>query len=132
MTVPEHGTFAVWAGTTYQVASVAADTVVLRVPRDSGPLPDHLEGGVRRDGDRWVRVLKSSLERYFSRRVTVQWQGEEFGLGRASGETAEILGGSPPLAARLGLEGDQYNGFHATVPVGELTVLDVREKEIDV
>jgi hypothetical protein len=64
--------------------------------------------------------------------VTVTWQGEEFGLAKVSGNKAEILGGSPPVAARLGLEGDQYNGFHATVPVEELSVVDVTEREIDV
>jgi hypothetical protein len=132
MTLPDHGTLAVWGGATYEVASAAADAVTLRVPRDSGPLPDHLEGGTRRDGERWARVPKAGLERYFSRHVTVQWQGEEFGLGRVDGDTAEIHGSSPIVADRLGLEGDQYNGFRATVPVEELSVVDVREREIDV
>lgn len=45
-------------------------------------------------------------------------------------DLAEILGDSPEVAARLGLEGDPYDGFHATVPVDELTVVDVREHEI--
>jgi hypothetical protein len=36
------------------------------------------------------------------------------------------------VAERLGLEGDQYNGFRGQVPVAELTVVDVREREIDV
>ncbi|QSR33076.1 hypothetical protein CFI00_21730 [Nocardioides sp. S5] len=132
MALPDRGTFAVRGGVTYEVASAAADAVTLRVPGDPGPLPDQLEGGVRRDGDRWARVRKSSLERYFTRHVTVLWQGEEFGLGRTTGDRAEIHGSSPTVADRLGLEGDQYNGFRATVPVEELTVVDVREKEIDV
>lgn len=75
---------------------------------------------------------KSSLERYFDVHVTVEWQGEHFGLGRVMGDTAEIHGGSPSVAARLGLEGDQYNGFRATVAANELSVVEVREKEIDV
>jgi hypothetical protein len=132
MVLPEHGTFAVCGGTTYQVASASASTVTLRVPGGSGPLPAHVEAGVRQDGDRWVTVVKSGLERYFNRRVRVQWKGEEFELGRVDSDIAEIHGDSPAVADRLGLEGDQYNGFHATVPVGELTVVDVREKEIDV
>jgi hypothetical protein len=61
----------------------------------------------------------------------VWWQGEELGLGRVVGDEAEILGGSPAVARRLGLEGDQYNGFRGTVPVAELTVVDVREREVD-
>jgi hypothetical protein len=105
MALPEHGTLAVRDGVTYEVASTAADAVTLRVPGDPGPLPDELEGGIRRDGDRWGRVV---------------------------GDTAEIHGSSPAVADRLGLEGDQYNGFRATVPVEELSVVDVREKEIDV
>jgi hypothetical protein len=132
MTLPDRGTFAVRGGVTYEVASAAADAVTLRVPGDPGPLADQLEGGIRRDGDRWARVRKSSLERYFTRHVTVLWQGEEFGLGRTTGDQAEIHGSSPAVADRLGLEGDQYNGFRATVPVAELSVVDVREKEIDV
>lgn len=132
MTLPDRGTFAVWGGATYEVASAATDAVMLRVPRNSGPLPDHIEGGPRRDGERWARVPKADLERYFTRHVTVQWQGEEFGLGRIGGDTAEIHGDSPTVADRLGLDGDQHNGFRATVPVGELSVVGVREKEIDV
>jgi hypothetical protein len=132
MTLPDRGTFAVRGGVTYEVASAAADAVTLRVPGDPGPLADQLEGGIRRDGDRWARVRKSSLERYFTRHVTVLWQGEEFGLGRTIGDRAEIHGSSPAVADRLGLEGDQYNGFRAKVPVTELTVVDVREREIDV
>lgn len=46
-------------------------------------------------------------------------------------DTAEIHHGSPTVARRLELEGDQYNGFRATVPVEELTVVDVRERDID-
>lgn len=132
MTLPDRGTFAVRGGVTYEVASAAADAVTLRVPGDPGPLADQLEGGIRRDGDRWAKVRKSSLERYFTRHVTVLWHGEEFGLGRVDGDTAEIHGSSPAVADRLGLEGDQYNGFRATVPVEELSVVDVREKEIHV
>ncbi|UFN42705.1 hypothetical protein [Nocardioides okcheonensis] len=132
MALPEPGTFAVHGGTTYPVASAAAETVTLRVPRDAGPLPGQVEGGTRRDGDLWAKVRKVDLERYFSRRVTVQWQGEEVGLGRVDGDAAEIHASSPVVADRLGLEGDQYNGFRATVPVDELSVVDVREEEIDV
>lgn len=132
MTLPERGTFVVRDAVTYEVASASADTVTVRLPVDSGPLPGELDGGTRPDGDRWARVEKSSLERYFARRVTVLWRAEEFDLGRIAGDTAEIHGDSPTVAAKLGLEGDQYNGFRATVPVAELTVVDVREEEIDV
>lgn len=132
MTLPKPGTFAVREGVTYEVASASADAVTLHVPDDPGPLSGQLDGGIRRDGDRWARVAKSSLERYFTRHVVVTWQGEELGLGRTDGTRAEVHGSSPSVAARLGLEGDQYNGLHATVPVEELSVVDVTEKEIDV
>ncbi|MFC7359956.1 hypothetical protein [Nocardioides astragali] len=132
MSLPQRGTFAVVGSTTYEVTTVAHDAVTLRVPRDAGRLPSHLESGVRRDGDSWAKVRKSDLERYFAVSVTVEWQGERFDLGRVTGDRAEIHSDSPPVADRLGLEGDQYNGFRATVPVAELTVVDVREKEIHV
>ena len=132
MALPERGTFATCGSRTYRVTTAGADWVMLQVPGDAGHVPGSLESGVRADGDRWAKVAKSALERYFVVRVSVEWQGEEFELGRVQGDRAEILGGSSTVAERLGLEGDQYNGFSAKVPTGELSVVDVREKEIDV
>ena len=130
MPLPTPGLFAVWGSTTYPVVASGADWLNLRLPDGATSVPDHLGRGEDRQGRAWVKVPKVALERYFKVVVTVAWQGEEFGLTKLSDDTAEILGGSPPVAARLGLEGDQYNGFHATVPVEELTVVDVREREI--
>lgn len=133
MTLPTPGSFAVIGATTYQVASVAADTVNLIVPReDDIPSVPILTRGQHRSGGRWVKVAKAQLGRYFRVHVTVRWQGEEFGLGRVRSGQAEIFGGSPPVAARLGLDGDQYNGYRAEVPAEELSVVDVRETDIDV
>ena len=132
MGLPTPGLFAVCESTTYPVAAAGADWLNLRLPDGGGHVPAHIGQGEDRHGRPWVKVPKTALERYFKVVVTVAWQGEEFGLVALSGDRAEILGGSPTVAARLGLEGDQYNGFHATVPVEELTVVDVREREIDV
>lgn len=132
MGLPTPGLFAVCESTTYPVAAAGADWLNLRLPDGGGHVPAHIGQGEDRHGRPWVKVPKTALERYFKVVVTVAWQGEEFGLVTLSGDRAEILGGSPTVAARLGLEGDQYNGFHATVPVEELTVVDVREREIDV
>jgi hypothetical protein len=132
MGLPTPGTFAVCGSTTYPVAATGADWLNLRLPDDGGHVPPHIGRGQDRQGRTWVKVPKSALERYYKVVVTVSWQGEEFGLVSLSGDRAEILGGSPAVAARLGLEGDQYNGFSAKVPVAELTVVDVREREIDV
>lgn len=132
MSLPEAGTFAVRAATTYKVTAAGEDWVALRVPGDAAIVPAHIENGERRDGSRWVKVRKADLERYFTVHVTVEWHGEQLGLGRVAGDTAEIHGSSPDVAARLGLEGDQYNGFRGKVPVTELTVVDVRETEIEV
>jgi hypothetical protein len=126
MTLPTPGLHAVCDTVTHEVAGTGADWLMLRVPE--GVLGE----GQDRQGRRWVKVSKTRVERYFDVSVTVAWQGEEFGLGRVVGDTAEIHGSSPAVADRLGLEGDQYNGFRATVPVEELSVVDVREKEIDV
>lgn len=132
MPLPQCGTFAVVDSTTYEVTSAGDDAVTLRVPRGVERPPAHLESGVRRDGDGWVTVSKADLERYFTVRATVEWRGERFDLGRVTGGEAEIHGDSPAVADRLGLEGDQYNGFRASVPAEELSVVDVREREIDV
>lgn len=132
MTLPTPGLHAVCDAVTYEVAGTGADWLMLRVPEGAPAEPPHLGAGEDRQGRRWVKIAKARLERYFDVSVTVAWQGEEFGLGRVDGGTAEIHGSSPTVADRLGLEGDQYNGFRATVPVEELSVVDVREREIDV
>lgn len=132
MTLPTPGLHAVCDAVTHEVAGTGADWLMLRVPEGVRVAPPHLGEGEDRQGRRWVKVSKTRVERYFDVSVTVAWQGEEFGLGRVVGDTAEIHGSSPAVADRLGLEGDQYNGFRATVPVAELSVVDVREKEIDV
>ena len=130
--LPSPGLFAVCGGVTFAVRSSGADDVALVVPDGISVLPEHRAEGTTRDGQRWIRVRKTMLERYFRMHVVVRWQGEDFGLGRVTGDVAEIHGGSPPIAARLGMDGDQYNGFRAAVPVEELTVVVVREQDIDV
>jgi hypothetical protein len=132
MALPTPGLHAVCDAVTYEVAGTGADWLMLRVPEGVRVEPPHLGEGEDRQGRRWVKVSKALIERYYDVSVTVSWQGEQLGLGRVDGDTAEIHGSSPAVADRLGLEGDQYNGFRATVPVEELTVVDVREKEIDV
>jgi hypothetical protein len=132
MTLPSPGLFAVCGSTTYEVVGTGADWLMLRVPDDGSPVPDHIGEGEDRQGRRWVKVPKAIIERYFDVAVDVEWQGERFRLARVEGDQAEILGDSPTVADRLGLEGDQYNGFSAKVPADELSVVDVREKEIHV
>ena len=132
MVLPTPGLFAVCESTTYEVAATAADWLNLRLPDAGSHVPAHVAEGEDRQGRRWVKVPKANIERYFEVAVRVEWQGEQLGLGRVAGDTAEIHASSPDVAARLGLEGDQYNGFRAKVPVTELTVVDVREREIDV
>ena len=132
MTLPMPGLFAVCESTTFEVAGTGADWLMLRLPEDGSAVPRHVGEGEDRQGRRWVKVLKADLERYFDVSVTVEWQGEHFRLVRVDGDRAEILGDSPVVADRLGLEGDQYNGFSATVAADELSVVDVREKEIGV
>jgi hypothetical protein len=129
MTLPTPGAFAVCGSTTYEVSAVGESWVWLFV-EPGAPVPAHLDAGADGTGRAWVKVPWSALERYFRVVVTVAWQGEQFGLDRVMSDLAEILGDSPEVAARLGLEGDPYDGFHATVPVDELTVVDVREHEI--
>jgi hypothetical protein len=132
MVLPTPGLFAVCESTTYKVAATAADWLNLRLPDASSHVPAHIAEGEDRQGRLWVKVPKTNIERYFEVAVTVEWQGEQLGLGRVTGDRAEIHSDSPAVADRLGLEGDQYNGFRAKVPVTELTVVDVREREIDV
>lgn len=132
MVLPTPGLFAVCESTTYEVAGTGADWLMLRLPVEGDHVPAHIDEGEDRQGRRLVKVPKSSLERYFDVAVAVEWRGEQVGLGRVEGDQAEIHSDSPAVAERLGLRGDQYNGFRATVPAEELTVVDIREKEIHV
>ena len=131
MVLPTPGLFAVHGSTTYEVAGTAAEWLMLLVA-DGAPVPEHVGEGEDRQGRAWVKVPKAALARYFEVRVRVEWQGEELGLGRVEGDRAEVHTDDPRVADRLGLEGDQYNGFSRHVPVDELGVVDVREKEIHV
>lgn len=129
MSLPTPGLFAVSGSTTYRVLATGQDWLNLQVDADS-PRPPHRAEGEDRQGRRWLKVSKSDIQRYYDVAVTVEWRGESFLLGRLEGDRAEIHGTSPVVADRLGMSGDQYNGFRMPVPVEELTVLDVRETDI--
>jgi hypothetical protein len=131
MTLPTPGLHAVVAETTYEVAGTAAEWLRLVLP-EGAVAPPHIGEGEDRRGRRWVKVPKTEVARYYDVAVTVEWQGERLGLGRVGGDRAEVHADSPEVADRLGLEGDQYNGFRGTAPTAELSVVDVREREIDV
>jgi hypothetical protein len=126
------GKYAVYRGRRLPAVFFGAGSV--GVPADNSDsansdFPDATEFGEGRSGP-WVRLPESALTRLCSVTVRVEWRGEVFGLGKVLGEEALLYGGTPARAAELGLEGDQYMGYSVTVPLSQVTLVEVEEREI--
>jgi hypothetical protein len=80
---------------------------------------------VTQSGGRYsVRVPVRDVARFFSRGHTARWYGEEVGVVVVDDQHVRVVyDRDPRLAELMGLEGNQYDGFTAVVPVSELTEL---------
>jgi hypothetical protein len=130
--VQQSGLYADYRGRRLKVLFTGADWVAVPVSSiEAGPVeaPEAVQVGEDRWGA-WAKLPKDALTRYVDVAVTVEWRGEQFGVGRVSGDELVLYGGSPDRAEELGLEGDQYMGFSVTVPQSEVRLVGVEEKEI--
>lgn len=72
-------------------------------------------------------VAKEELDAWYRETCTATWRGQPFNIVSTTNGKAEAgyAGGEYVWAAQNGLEGDQYNGYRATLDVGELTDVQV-------
>lgn len=98
--------------------------------RAAGLFPDEIEHGENRSGP-WVKLPKGAVERRVKVIVEGRWKGEPVGVAGPVVDGTVLLhyDRDPARAAALGMEGDQYNLWQIRVPVDEVDVTDVVEKE---
>ncbi|SDF63242.1 hypothetical protein SAMN05216553_102421 [Lentzea fradiae] len=72
-------------------------------------------------------VAVADLDAWYEERMTATWRGQPFNVVSVEGGKAEAgyVGGEYVWARQNGLDGDQYNGFTATIDVGELADVQV-------
>lgn len=72
-------------------------------------------------------VAVADLDAWYRETMKATWRGQPFNVVRTENGKAEAgyAGGEYVWAAQNGLEGDQYNGYTATLDVGELVDVQV-------
>jgi hypothetical protein len=88
--------------------------------------------GFQKYGNRELKTVHvDELDAWYRETCTATWRGQPFNVIVVDNGKAEAgyAGGEYVWAAQNGLEGDQYNGYRATLDVGELT--DVRVDRTD-
>lgn len=84
--------------------------------------------GFQTYGNRELKtVAVTELDAWYRETCTATWRGQPFNVVKIDNGKAEAgyAGGEYVWAAQNGLEGDQYNGYHATLDVGELADVQV-------
>lgn len=91
--------------------------------------PDALELGSNSRGD-WVK-LPADLVTWWRVGVSAVWKGERVAVvGREVDGTVGVTTTDPRRAARLGIPGDQHQGWLGRAPVAELTDVEVSEEKV--
>jgi hypothetical protein len=82
-------------------------------------------------GREFKTVSVTELDAWYEEQMTATWRGQPFNVTAVeNGQAyAGYAGGEYVWAAQNGLDGDQYNGYTATLDVGELN--DVRIDRTD-
>lgn len=91
--------------------------------------PDALEIGSNSRGD-WV-TLPAEQVTWWRVGVSAAWMGERVAVvGREVDGTVGVTTTDPRTAARLGIPGDQQQGWLGRAPVAELTDVEVSEEKV--
>ena len=124
------GYYVEYGGTTHAVLFAGETWVAVAARPDE--LPDAIEHGSNSRGD-WAKLPVESLTRRFRRTVEATWQGEPVTVvgPLVDGTVLVHYRRSPERAAELGLEGDRQQGWQRRVPLDQVDVLDVSEKDYD-
>jgi hypothetical protein len=85
------------------------------------------EGFQNYNGRELKTVAIDELDAWYVEKMTATWRGQPFNVISVENGKAEAgyAGGEYVWAAQNGLEGDQYNGYRATLDVGELADVQV-------
>ncbi|WP_394615190.1 hypothetical protein JNUCC0626_36070 [Lentzea sp. JNUCC 0626] len=84
--------------------------------------------GFQTYGNRELKTVPAEdLEAWYQETCTATWRGQPFNVVHTHNGKAEAgyAGGEYVWAQQNGLEGDQYNGFTATLSTGELANVQV-------
>ncbi|WP_434452601.1 hypothetical protein [Lentzea sp. E54] len=113
-----------YRGEVYFAGSEGNDVWIRKVP---GVTYANAEG-FQTYGDRELKtVAVTDLDAWYVETCTATWRGQPFTIVRIQDGKAEAgyAGGEYVWAAQNGLEGDQYNGYTATLDVDELANVQV-------
>jgi hypothetical protein len=85
------------------------------------------EGFETYGGRQFKTVAIAELDAWYEEKMTATWRGQPFNVIAVDNGKAEAgyAGGEYVWAAQNGLEGDQYNGYTATLDVDELADVQV-------
>ena len=86
------------------------------------------DDGFQTYGNRELKTVRTGdLDAWYLDRCTATWRGQPFNVVRTRDGKAEAgyAGGEYVWARQNGLEGDQYNGYTATLDEGELEDVQV-------
>ncbi|MEV6718232.1 hypothetical protein AB0M48_40050 [Lentzea sp. NPDC051208] len=113
-----------YRGEVYFAGSEGDDVWIRKIP---GVTYANAEG-FQTYGNRELKtVAVADLDAWYRETMKATWRGQPFNVIRTDNGKAEAgyAGGEYVWAAQNGLEGDQYNGYTATLDVGELTDVQV-------
>ena len=89
--------------------------------------------GFQTYGNRELKTVNvTELDAWYRETCTATWRGQPFNIVSTNDGKAEAgyAGGEYVWAAQNGLEGDQYNGYRATLDVGELDDVQVDRTDL--
>jgi hypothetical protein len=84
--------------------------------------------GFQKYGNRELKTVSvTELDAWYVEKMTATWRGQPFNIVSTNNGKAEAgyAGGEYVWAAQNGLDGDQYNGYRATLDVDELENVQV-------
>ena len=97
--------------------------------RETERFPDAIEHGENSRGA-WVKLPKHVLDRRVEVRVDARWRGEPVTVAALAGDQVVVDWlGTSARAHELRLPGAQRDGWRFRVPVDEVEVTGVRERE---
>ncbi|HEX6150578.1 hypothetical protein [Nocardioides sp.] len=125
------GYYLVYRGTTHPVLFSGEGWLAVAATEDQREqFPDAVEHGVNSRGS-WVKLPVDAVERRFRRTVEATWRDEPVTV------VGPVLDGtvllhyrrSPERAAELGMAGDRQSGWQLRVPLDEVDVVNVSDRD---